>query len=90
MSSGAIPNKNVKYQGQAMGSEAEWSHVDSETSLSMSPEALKRGYAQTSVTSPIQWTGDQQKVQELQTQIAILQRELAQHAPQQTDQPEVP
>ncbi|CAK8990072.1 CCHC-type domain-containing protein [Durusdinium trenchii] len=93
MSSGVVPKKNAKNQGQAMSSEAEWSLGEDETSLSgpkMSPEALKRGYAQTSPSSPMQWTGDQQKVQELQTQIAILQRELAQHVPQQTDQPEVP
>ena len=93
MSSGSLPTKKIKHPGQATSSEAEWSHVEIETTLPMpktSSEALKRGYMQATPIQSNEVDGGSTKVQELQTQIAILQRELAQHSPPQTDQPEVP
>lgn len=86
MSSGPIPDH--QHQGQAKGSESEWSHVEVEPTLNPK-EKQKRGYAQTKSSQPMAVEGDEQKINELQTQIAILQRELAKQQPS-TDQPNTP
>ena len=51
---------------------------------------LKRGYPQRSSPTPVKVEENSQTVQELQTQIAILQRELAKQTSPKDDLPTTP
>ena len=91
MSSGRLPNKVPP--GPATGSEAEWIPIDP---LSLSSpekptsETHKRGYSQTMVPTQMVIEENSEKVNELQTQIAILQRELAKQKAPQSNDPQTP